>query len=268
VIMINYNDLIKLKEKIGIPEETIEKDYLIELLLSYISINKCFKSHLIFRGGTALKKVFFPQFRYSEDLDFIVKPSRNLSILEQYMKEMVDKINGEWSPIELSLREILYPQKGYLQLFLSYDVVSEIRIVKELKIDIIEDNVILKSKFRKIIFTYKDFMNLNRSLNTYDLESIAAEKILRIIDVVNEPRDLWDLLYLLKSKAKPRFIRKAFIEKVGYDIDATALINAIKRTDYQRLWKVRLKSQIPLLPEYSTVVDELESLILKSFGRI
>ncbi len=262
--MIDYKDLIRLKEKTGIPEETIEKDYLIELLLSYIPVNDYLKSCLIFRGGTALKKVFFPQFRYSEDLDFIVKPGGELKNIQQNMKELLNMINESW-PVEISWENALYPQRGHLQLFVSYNIVSEIRTAKELKIDIIKDNTILNSEFRKILFTYRDFLRLHRRINTYDLESITAEKILRIIDVVDEPRDLWDLLYLLKSEINPELIKKAFVKKTGYKIDAAFLISAIKRPDYQKLWKIRLKSQLLLLPEYSTVVNELEFLIQKFF---
>jgi len=264
--MIDYNELRRLREKFNVLEENIEKDYLIELLLGYISLNNHLSKHLVFRGGTALKKVFFPKFRYSEDLDFIVKPSRNLSILEQTIKETINKINEEL-PVELDIKEILYPQRGHLQLFLSYDIVSEIRTPKELKIDIIEDSAVLKSKVRKIVFTYKDFIDLNRSLITYDLESIAAEKILRIMDVVDEPRDLWDLSHLLKSKIKPDFVKKRFVEKTGFDINLENLIRAIKKPNYRKTWEIRLRNQISFLPEYDVVVKDLEFLLLKLFSK-
>ncbi|RKX69812.1 hypothetical protein DRP53_07085 [candidate division WOR-3 bacterium] len=262
--MVKYNDVIRLKEKLGVPEETVEKDYLIELLLSYISNNRFFKNHLIFRGGTALKKIFFPDFRHSEDLDFIVKPGADLISFRHHLNKIVDEINEEW-PVALSMGEIIYPQEGHLQLFISYNIVPEIRVIKKLKLDFVKDSAILESRLRKILFTFKDFVNLVRYLNVYNLESIAAEKILRIIDVVDEPRDLWDLRYLLKSKLNSELIRKAFREKVGYDINYVDLIRAIKKPNYEHLWQVRLKSQIPSLPEYCVVVDELESLIKRFF---
>jgi len=262
--MIDYNDIKRLKEKLGIPEETIEKDYLIELLLNYISLNNRFKRYLVFRGGTALKKIYFPEFRYSEDLDFVVKPGRNLNLFGQSLKEVISKINEEL-PVELNLKQILYPQRRYVQLFLSYNIVTEIKTVKELKVDIIEDNAVLKSKVRKIVFTYKDFINLSRSLNTYDLESITAEKMVRILDVVDEPRDLWDLLQLLNSKIKPKLISKAFIEKTGCNLDVGLLINSIKKPNYQRTWEIRLTNQISQLPEFGIVVSELELLIRRFF---
>lgn len=262
--MINYNYVRKLKENIGIPEETIEKDYLTELLLGYLAVNKFLERHLVFRGGTALKKIYFPEFRYSEDLDFVIKPSGNLRNYEETFDGLIEKIREE-TPIEINVEGSQYPQKGHLQLFLPYNIVPEIRSEKKLKIDIIEDKSVLQSRKRRITFSFNDFENLNRSLNTYNIESISAEKILRIMDVVDEPRDLWDLLFLLKSGAKIDVIKEAFIEKTGTTIDISNLIRVIQNPNYQNTWDIRLKNQIPKLIEYEDTIEELEFLIKTKF---
>lgn len=264
--MIDYNQLRRLREKFNVPEDTIEKDYLIELMLDYIPSDNLLNEYFVFRGGTAIKKIYFPEFRYSEDFDFIVKPGIFLKKFGQIITDITERIHEDL-PVELSVKQILTPQQGHLQIFLAFDIVREITAVKEFKIDIVEDRTLLKSKKRPIIFTYDDFRNLNRSLNTYNPESIAAEKILRILDVVDEPRDLWDLLHLLKSKIKSNIIKEQFAEKSGFDINAGTLIKAITKPNYQRTWEIRLKHQISLLPEYSSVVDELSSLIQQDFGK-
>jgi len=56
--MINYNQIKKIASNLLLPEETIEKDYFIEILLYYISRNEYLKN-LVFRGGTCLKKIYF-----------------------------------------------------------------------------------------------------------------------------------------------------------------------------------------------------------------
>jgi predicted nucleotidyltransferase component of viral defense system len=264
--MIDYNQLRRLREKFSVPEETIEKDYLIELMLDYIASDSVLNKYFVFRGGTAIKKIYFPEFRYSEDLDFIVKPGNHLRKFGHIITNITERIR-EQLPLELDVKQILSPQQGHLQIFLAFDIVSEIRTVKELKIDIVEDRTLLRSKERMIVFIHDDFRNLNHSLNTYDLESMAAEKIVRIMDVVDEPRDLWDLFYLLKSKIKSNIIKEQFVEKTGFDINAVTLINAIKKPNYQRTWEMRLKHQISLLPEYRSIIHELTSLIHKSFGK-
>jgi len=63
--MLNYAKCKRIAVKAAVPEDIIEKDYFIELLLFYISRNKFLKAKFVFRGGTALKKVYFPDYRFN-----------------------------------------------------------------------------------------------------------------------------------------------------------------------------------------------------------
>ncbi|MGI0060679.1 MAG: nucleotidyl transferase AbiEii/AbiGii toxin family protein, partial [Nitrosotalea sp.] len=58
-----------LASKENVPIGTIEKDYAVTSVLSLIAqLSKLDK--MVFKGGTAIKKVHFNDFRFSEDLDF------------------------------------------------------------------------------------------------------------------------------------------------------------------------------------------------------
>jgi predicted nucleotidyltransferase component of viral defense system len=57
----------------GLSGEIIEKDYIISWVLDGIAANKKLRNELIFKGGTALKKCYFGNYRFSEDLDFTAK---------------------------------------------------------------------------------------------------------------------------------------------------------------------------------------------------
>lgn len=50
-------------------DKVIEKDYVITWIPLGLATSKL-KESLAFKGGTALKKVYFSDYRYSEDLDF------------------------------------------------------------------------------------------------------------------------------------------------------------------------------------------------------
>lgn len=50
----NYFQSQRLAEIAGVPPETIEKDYFIELMLFYLAKDNKLKEKLIFRGGMAL----------------------------------------------------------------------------------------------------------------------------------------------------------------------------------------------------------------------
>ena len=62
--------LRKLAGKYQMPLGTLEKDYALTNLLSVI-VNFPKLDKIVFKGGTALKKIYFENFRFSEDLDFV-----------------------------------------------------------------------------------------------------------------------------------------------------------------------------------------------------
>ena len=68
--MIKQSEIQKIANKEKVRDRQIEKDYIISWILFGISQNKKLLENLIFKGGTALKKVYFKNYRYSEDLDF------------------------------------------------------------------------------------------------------------------------------------------------------------------------------------------------------
>ncbi|MEI7832804.1 MAG: nucleotidyl transferase AbiEii/AbiGii toxin family protein [bacterium] len=54
----------------GSPLQVIEKDYALSYILAGIASHDLLAHALIFKGGTALKKLYFGHYRFSEDLDF------------------------------------------------------------------------------------------------------------------------------------------------------------------------------------------------------
>ena len=257
--MINYFQIQRFASQKRIPEDIIEKDYFIELLLFYLSSDYSFRKKFVFRGGTALKKIYFPDYRFSEDLDFIVEEKENLTDLEKVLNEILVKISNDFpfKPVKTS-----NSKNDRLQIFIKYDIVPEIRANKELKVDILKDTFIPSSGEKNIIFTYPDFKEKKTKLNTYNLECVAADKISRILDIDKEVRDIYDLWYLLKldffniDKLKNE-LKKRF----GFLINFANLIKEIKSEIYKQTWKIRLERQVLDLLSYELVVRDLEELI-------
>jgi predicted nucleotidyltransferase component of viral defense system len=258
--VIDYFQSQRLAEIAGVPSETIEKDYFIELILFYLAKNIEFKEKLIFRGGTALKKIYFSDYRFSEDMDFLVESKENF---EDYVKKFgktIEKINLEY-PYNLEKR--FESEKDRLQFFISYDIIPEIRAVKELKIDVLKDDYIPPTLRKQISFAHQEFKHEKTMIRTYTLESVSVDKIYRILDVDNEPRDLYDLWYLLRLSLNPGKIKNGFNKKFGYDIHYPNLLSAIGNEDYGQNWEIRLTKQIKDLPQYEFIQKELEELIEK-----
>src|SRR6266508_6291443 len=67
-----------------IPESVLERDYCLSWFLAGLSQSPV-RDRLIFKGGTALKKCYFPDYRFSEDLDF--------TLVEEVPFETIRKIS-------------------------------------------------------------------------------------------------------------------------------------------------------------------------------
>lgn len=68
--MINKSEINRLAQEQQVRATTIDKDWILGHFIDAIySIPEC-RNSLIFKGGTCLKKCRFPNYRFSEDLDF------------------------------------------------------------------------------------------------------------------------------------------------------------------------------------------------------
>ncbi len=256
--MINHTQAQNLAAQAGVPAEIIEKDYLIELVLFYLGRDEYLKETLVFRGGTALKKIYFPGYRFSEDMDFLIPEQVSLQTIEQKLDSLLTNINADY-PFRLTQRAEI--RKGRLQSFIDYDIIPEIRAVKQLKVDVLGDEHIPGHQPREIVFTYSGFDQPGLLIPTYNLESVVSDKICRVLDVVKEARDIFDLWYLLKLDLDINRVKEELRNKFGYNVYLPHLIEAVKREEYRRTWRIRLANQISNLPEYDMVVEELTEII-------
>ena len=78
-LRIKIQDEANLKK---VPMHVIEKDYALSYVLAGIAKQPELSHSLIFKGGTALKKIYFGDYRFSEDLDFSVVDAPKNQYLE------------------------------------------------------------------------------------------------------------------------------------------------------------------------------------------
>jgi len=102
--MISYQKLARYAKGAGVGLGIFEKDYIISCALAATSTTAHVKDSFIFKGGTALRKVYFPDWRYSEDLDFSVLPQFDGAELRSAIEEWLEVIRKE-EDIEISLRD-------------------------------------------------------------------------------------------------------------------------------------------------------------------
>jgi len=96
-LLMDEKTLRKLAGKHHAPLGILEKDYALTNLLSVIARFPRIDS-MVFKGGTALKKIHFEDFRFSEDLDF--------TCFDDISDEFMDFLNNEMKNLDVSFTVI------------------------------------------------------------------------------------------------------------------------------------------------------------------
>jgi uncharacterized protein len=214
---------------------------------------------LAFKGGTALKRCYFSDYRFSEDLDFTLIETIPLEELLHRLESVYAAIR-ERSGITFGFdRADRQKHANSYTFYLKY--VGPLPGGNDVKVDItIREQLVYPLQQQPVLRGYEEFTDLpaGQPLDVYSLEEIAAEKTIALSDQArNEPRDLYDLWHLtskagvdLASQADA--IRKKLIFR-GKPFEGIADAIQKKKARLKALWSGRLANQMSKLPEFEEV---------------
>ena len=102
--MILKKEIEQLAEQQGVAKSTIDKDWVLGHFIDAIfSVEDC-RKHLVFKGGTCLRKCYFPDYRFSEDLDFTAT-NPDFILDKKLLTQITDLVTGR-TEIPLHIQEI------------------------------------------------------------------------------------------------------------------------------------------------------------------
>ncbi len=166
----------------GLTLLVVERDYIQSYILAGIAAGPALKETLIFKGGTALKKVHFKIYRFSEDLDFSAVAAPTGDALERELREAVataQQMVREHADIELSIeryRERDDHPGGQEAFLIRVKYPWHPRPLVNIKLEITHDEpVLLQQQFLQITHGYDE--ELEAAIASYALEEIGAEKL-------------------------------------------------------------------------------------------
>ena len=158
----------------------------------------------VFKGGTCLRKCYYPGYRFSEDLDFTVVggvsvreaealiaraavASASLGVrllLEGLRTEVMDDEYGRESV------EVRVPYRGALSMGSTPNIQFHLSADEEL---------VFEPRVRPLIHPYEDAEGLAASLHCYALEEVLTEKMRAVSGQRRHPiaRDVYDIARLL-----------------------------------------------------------------------
>lgn len=239
---------------------------------------------LAFKGGTALKKCFFGEYRFSEDLDFsALDDAPQAESLEEALRdccqsatEMLDEV----APVEIVCNRYteahLHP--GGQEAFTIHCRFPWYREpYTRIKIEITFDKPVLKpTQLRNILHDYDE--PLDARIQTYALEEIVAEKLRAILQHIerlvergwsrSRARDYYDLWRItdryageLDLSGFEAFLhKKCAVRNVRFD-GPDSFFQEPMMSYVSRTWGQWLGQLVPDLPSYDTVIRELRPRI-------
>lgn len=254
--MIKSGEIQKAANSKGVRDTQIEKDYVIDWLLLGISKNKLIVDNLAFKGGTVLKKVYFPDYRFSEDLDFTLLQEEigDESIFHEF--ENIFKFIYNESRLQFSIKKKHIHSTGSLNFYISY-IAPLGGSKKDLKIDITrKEYLCFDIKTRPIISNYSDLQEMAIKINCYSLSEVLIEKMTALMGRTI-PRDLYDLWYLLNIEGLEitEHLQEFMIKSKNKGHNPKELLNKItgKEKIFKLQWKNNLIHQIKDLPDFELV---------------
>lgn len=200
----------------------LEKDFLLTLILI-----KFWEKYpdLVFKWWTCLNKIYFPYFRLSEDLDFVINKdiwrTARQTLLKKYEKEFVADLSILW--LKLKEERTKYDEHRLAMFTFEYNSIID-NSIETIKIDIsLKNNLHLsiypweiKSNFIEPLFEEKIFDT--HFINCINIKEALAEKIraslTRTIPAIRDFFDIW----FVKNNNDFDFEDKEFISLVNFKL--------------------------------------------------
>jgi len=264
--MIKAKEIQQKARQDGVRDTQIEKDYILSWILWGIANREALSKCLIFKGGTALKKIFFDDYRFSEDLDFtLLDPAiPNEQILAWFTESFTSV--GEKANIPLSIQGNQEHQDGGLNFYIQYiGPLGGLGANKTVKVDISRnEQMVFPPVLQPVITNYSDLETFQ--LLCYSLEEVLVEKLRSVMQRM-QARDFYDIWYLVEEHGlEVDFHYAEFCKKcTSKELNPNDLPKKIveRLPQYKARWKTSMSDQIRDLPDFEKVAREVQKHLKK-----
>ena len=199
----------------------------------------------IFRGGTALARTHWLDYRLSEDLDLIAEsPASDLAGWMRRLVEAAGKLAGV--PLQLKFGQ---PNDGWSRSYVGWGNHS---LVVDVNMDV---RTHLPVERRLLDLPYDDLRGRDLTVSTVALPEILGNKWLMIEDR-KEPRDLFDVWWAV-SRGSVQFATIAAGHRAKYGFSPVRQILSTAEKRLRGAWEERLAHQLHDLPEFDLALAEV-----------
>lgn len=262
--MISERELRRIAGRTGIGVGQAEYEYVVLCVLDALSQTPPPSETFCLKGGTALRYLYFADWRYSVDLDMSVLPTfpaeRLKSGLEEWL-EGVEQLHG----VQVSLRDF-HQADGAARARARF--VGPLRHANRLLLDVTLDEPVLLPPQRRAVVAGL-FDQPRPHVLCYALEEILAEKLRSILQR-SKARDYYDVWRLLREKpdafdwqtTRQMLSRKCEHKRLP-EPSLEAFLSPVMLQEAAAYWSQDLAGQVPHpnLPAWDTVTADLRPLL-------
>lgn len=272
------------RDSTGLGWGIIEQDYVLSCVLYGISKIEKLKSTLVFKGGTALKKCYFGNYRFSQDLDFSVQGEYPRG------KELLEAITDSCKLITQILDNVEFKCKKYPEQDMHPEEQEAFVIqaklpwqrdyITSVKVEITtRELLLLEPADKAVIHSYSE--EINTKILTYKLEEIIVEKIRAILQFskklhergwgrsrVRDYYDLWRIFNEYGDKIDKRSLpdlikKKCHIKSINFEsVDSLFEDHLMLHLNEWDKW---LSPTLPSVPDKDIVIKELRLQLYNIF---
>lgn len=265
--------------------DIVEKDYAQSYVLAGITQQPELSRSLVFKGGTALKKIFFKDYRFSVDLDFSTQQAPKGQALEKALQNALQISNtllSNYGPFEFQLKRFS-EREPHPNLQEAFNIFVKFPWHRSplctIKIEVTHDEpVVLTPTHKPILHGYDE--EFDYAIACYHIEEIISEKCRALLQTHqnlvtrgwNKPRardyyDLWSVLKNYAATVDHERLRKTLDQKcvhrnVSYKTIDDFFTPELTKEANQH-WQATLGGLVLTLPTCERVLQDTKSLIKK-----
>ncbi len=262
----------------GVRLDVVEKDYALSYLLAAIADTSGLADHIVLKGGTALKKLYYADYRFSEDLDFSTHPHGHLEGLSDKMASAVQRMadllqeQGAFGVSYEPLR-LKHPHPSGQEAFIvRVRFPWQRRPLCRLKVEItVDEPVLLSPQAKTLIHNFGE--RLDRRILGYALPEIVAEKLRALLQsqqrlrargwgasrVCRDYYDLWEIFRRekIEKHTLSRILEpKCRLRGVSFQSSEDFLTSELREAA-RKSWGQWLLPFVPNAPAPEEVLDAL-----------
>ncbi len=224
--MISEEEIDEISTKLGVPVPYIEKDYVMGWLLWGVFSDPFLSRTLILKGGNCLRKIYYSDTRFSDDLDFTSLKLDGMTTFLERVNAVCENVMKQ-SGIEFDIgRTTIKAKNTPLADADAADVrvyfkgfAGDSSMLMRIKFDVSEyEKIVLPVQQHQFLHPFSDSPMCSAIIDTYSIEEVLAEKLRSWIQRTRS-RDLFDVAKIVGSQTIPiskRKILSAFMEKTVF----------------------------------------------------